>query len=282
MVKGPLLTDAERAAFKRDGYIYVPNVLTPADVARFEKAADGVANAYRVEKNEPATSRINIHDTIGRDASGELLELIDWPATFHKVWGLMGWNIHLYHTQLIMNPAPAPEASEPPARLGWHQDNNHMNKDLVDVDVMPMVSLKAVYFLSDVSQPDRGNFCVVPGSHLRRTLEYEADGIRPKGMVPVTGGPGTTVIFDRRLWHAADVNRSSVTRKVLFYGYGYRWLKTKCEMKTARFLEGADPVRRQLLGATPNGIGGCFDAQEADAPLKSWIAREVGPGAVAP
>lgn len=52
-------------------------------------------------------------------------------------------------------------------------------------------------------------------------------------------------------------------------------------MKTERFLAGADPIRRQLLGAQPNGIGGCFDAQEADVALRGWIAREIGPEAVA-
>ena len=42
--------------------------------------------------------------------------------------------------------------------------------------------------------------------------------------------PGTAVFFDRRLWHAPSPNWSEVTRKVLFYGYGYRWIRTKDDM----------------------------------------------------
>ena len=48
---------------------------------------------------------LNLHDLVGRD--DVFLDLLDCPTTFPKVFGLLGWNIQLFHTQLIVTP-PAP------------------------------------------------------------------------------------------------------------------------------------------------------------------------------
>ena len=55
-----------------------------------------------------------------RDPS--LLELIDHPRTFPKVWELLGWNIQIYHTVTMYSPQEAPEDREV-RHLGWHQDS---------------------------------------------------------------------------------------------------------------------------------------------------------------
>src|SRR5262245_44587220 len=95
----------------------------------------------------------------------------------------------------------------------------------------PRLSLKLRRSLTDLTGPGRGNFWVIPGSHLRDTLERPANGIDDaEGAMPVCITAGTAVFFDRRLWHAASPNHSDRTRKVLFYGYGYRWIRTKDDM----------------------------------------------------
>ena len=98
---------------------------------------------------------------------------------------------------------------------------------------------------------------------------------QPEGAVPVLAGPGDAVLFDRRLWHAASPNGSGVARKVLFYGYGYRWLRTKDEMTVRGLWEGSDPIRRQLLGwgASCNGF---YSPTDDDVPLRVWL-REHSP-----
>jgi hypothetical protein len=40
-----------------------------------------------------------------------------------------------------------------------------------------------------------------------------------------------------------------VTWKVLFYGYGYRWLRPRDNMTVGHYMERSGPIRRQLLGA---------------------------------
>ena len=50
---------------------------------------------------------LNLHDLVGRDDA--FLDLLDCPTTFPKVFGLLGWNIQLFHTQLIRDAARAGE-----------------------------------------------------------------------------------------------------------------------------------------------------------------------------
>ena len=94
--------------------------------------------------------------------------------------------------------------------------------------------------------------------------------------------PVMLFFFDRRLWHAAGRNVSDVTRKVLFYGYSYRWLKPRDNMTVDHYMANADPVRQQLLGASPNGGFGFTSPVDEDVPLKSWLSERLGEEALAP
>ena len=156
-----------------------------------------------------------------------------------------------------------------------------MNRDL-EVELQPRISLKVLYFLNDIPMAEMGNFYVIPRSHLTRRSEPSPHGDpNPVGSLAVTAQAGDALIFDRRLWHAASPNHSPVTRKVLFYGYSYRWLRPKCDMNTGHVWDDCDPIRQQLLGArtTANGY---FDPQEGDVPLRAWLYDNLGAKAVVP
>ncbi|MBW3624575.1 MAG: phytanoyl-CoA dioxygenase family protein [Armatimonadetes bacterium] len=270
------VNDEERRAFERDGYFLIPNALTPEQVSHFVGVTDDVDRQYRREHGLKSHDRVNLHDTIGHDE--RFLELIDWPTTFPKVWGLMGWNLQLYHTQMIVTPPG--EAAPEKKRLGWHQDNNRMNRDL-EVELQPMISMKVVYFLNDIPEAGMGNFYIVPGSHTSRRLIPSEDGDpNPAGALAVTVRAGDALVFDRRLWHAASPNSSNVTRKALFYGYSHRWLRPKCFMDVSKVWDRLDPIRRQLLGACTS-FNGYFDPKEDDVPLRAWIRENAGQEAVA-
>jgi hypothetical protein len=267
-----VLTDSEKQDFDRDGYIVVPGALSAERVTHLA----GLAERYHATHGKPGVNT-NMHDLIGQDDA--FLDLVDCGTTFPKVWGILGWNIQLFHTQLMITPPVAP--GTPDRRWGWHQDNNRMNRDIYEVDLQPRVSLKVAYMLTDCERPGLGNFAVVPGSHTRRGLDYTADSLQPVGTVEVLGKAGDAVIFDRRLWHAGSQNRSERTRKMIFYGYSYRWLRTKSEMDPSKLLPLTDdPVRRQLLGASPNGAQGRYDPSAEDVPLREWIRSNCGAEAV--
>ena len=204
------------------------------------------------------------------------IDLLDNPKTFPKIWGILGWNIYLYHSHLGITPQEKPEDEPMKVPLGFHQDSGRVNRD-IEISPRPRISLKIAFWLSDVSEPGRGNFHIVPGSHLTDTIVKPEDR-NPDGAIPVCANAGDAVFFDRRLWHARSPNHSPIVRKVLFCGYGYRWIRTKDDMTVRPDLfEACDPIRKQILGAGTN-CNGFFSPKDDDVPLKLWLeehAREV-------
>jgi ectoine hydroxylase len=272
-----LLADDERAEFERSGFVMVRGALDRARVERLRDVAQVADGAFRAEPAVGPFHTLNQHDLIGRHDA--YLDLVDLPTTFPKVWGILGWHIQVFHTQLLVTPPVPPEAG--PGAYGWHQDNNRMNLDLgVDLGPgpQPRVSMKVGYFLTDLPEPGMGNLCVVPGSHLLGRPQF-AIGEQPDGAVEVTARAGDAILFDRRLWHSASNNHSVVTRVFVTVGYSYRWLRPKSRIDPDRVPGTTDPIRRQLLGAT-SSVNAWFDPEEEDVPLRTWIREHLGDEAV--
>lgn len=264
------LTESERRTFNETGLLMVENALSPEQVAALTSASDRLYAQKIAEGHEP-NKALFYPNFIPDDPL--FADLVDYEQILPKVWGLLGWNIYLYHAHMIVTPPSGQPQDD--KTFGWHQDSGRVNQE-IESHPRPRLSLKVAYFLSDTSEPGRGNFWVVPGSHLDDTQERPADGIgQPKGAVPVLAKPGTAVFFDRRLWHSASPNWSDITRKVLFYGYGYRWIRTKDDMTVQSLWEQSDPIRRQMLGWGVNA-NGFYTPSDADVPLRVWL-REHSP-----
>jgi ectoine hydroxylase len=261
------LTEEERRSFNETGLLTVEDALSPAQVSALTTATDRIHERKLKEGQEP-NKAVFFPNFIPEDDL--FLDLVDYQRILPKVWGILGWNIYLYHCHLILTPPLGESQPEPVKTFGWHQDSGRVNIEM-ESHPRPRLSLKVAYFLSDASEPGRGNFWVIPNSHLRDTIERPADGIgQPEGTVPVLARPGSAVFFDRRLWHAASPNWSNVTRKVLFYGYGYRWIRTKDDMTVQDLWPRCDPIRRQILGDGVN-CNGHFTPTDADVPLRVWL-----------
>ena len=216
------------------------------------------------------------------------LNLVDLPTTLPKVWGILGWNIYLYHAHMHVKPPTPSDTQEGDGWLEWHQDSGRVNIEM-ETHPRPRLSLKVAYFLTDVSEPGRGNFYIRPGSHFsdvpipeseisRDPRESPTSGV-PEDAIPVCVEPGTAVLFDRRLWHSRSPNTSQMTRKALFYGYGYRWIRPKDDMTVEHLYDRCDPIRRQLLGAAVKNNGRYVPTDE-DVPLRGWLLEQFGEDSV--
>ena len=266
------LTDDERRTFNETGMLMVENALSPEQIKALTAITDRAYERKLAEGHDPRTA-LFYANFIPDDP--QFADLVDYEKIVPKVWGILGWNIYLYHAHLIVTPLSGRERDN--KTFGWHQDSGRVNVEM-EFHPRPRLSLKVAYFLSDTSEPGRGNFWVIPGSHLRDDLERPADGIgQPEGAVPVLAKPGTAVFFDRRLWHTASPNWSDVTRKILFYGYGYRWIRTKDDMTVRDLWPRCSPIRRQILGDGVNA-NGYFTPTDDDVPLRVWL-REHQPEA---
>lgn len=268
------LTAAERKQFDEQGYFMVENALSPAQVAALTEMTDQI---YQRKLSEGADAKKALFYPNFIPDSPLYQDLVDYEKILPKVWDILGWNIYLYHAHLIVTPPTGLPQDD--KTFGWHQDSGRMNIEM-ESNPRPRLSLKVAYFLSDTSVAGRGNFWVVPGSHLRNTVEKPKDGIgQLEGGIPVLAKPGTAVFFDRRIWHSASPNWSDVTRKVLFYGYGYRWIRTKDDMTVEDLWPQCDPIRRQMLGWGVN-CNGHYTPTDEDVPLRGWL-KEHQPAAAA-
>lgn len=257
------LTDEERAFFNRQGYLVVPDALDRPTLDRLTAAVDRV-DARERTPTHGAERLLSFSNILPEDETFQALT--DWPRTFPKVWGILGWNIYVYHTHLDVTP----RLSAPPANpVAWHQDSMRVNEEM-EFHPRPRLSLKIGFYLTDVTGPDWGNTLLLPGSHLQDELDV-GDGVAsPPGAVPLRVPAGTALLLDRRVWHSRSPNFGPHTRKVIWMGYAYRWLRPKDEMTVRQLLETADPVRRQLLGHFPSA-NGAYDPEDADTPLRSWL-----------
>jgi hypothetical protein len=273
------LTKKENQQFEQDGFFIVENALPSELVENLISAVDRLLRQHREKNGIAEHETVNMLDFVGKDEL--FLELLDWPKTFPKVWGILGWNIQLYHSHMVITPPRSANEKLPKRRLGWHQDSGRLNIELQG-DPRPRVSLKVAFFLSDTSEPECGNFSIVPGSHQSNELKMPQDNVSdPESALAVRVPPGTAVFFDRRLWHSASPNYSNITRKVLFYGYSYRWLRPRDDMTVEHLIDQCDPIRQQLLGASTGGMG-YTSPQDRDVPLKPWLREHLGVEAVAP
>jgi Phytanoyl-CoA dioxygenase (PhyH) len=264
------LTDEERQRFEASGYLVVPDALDPAMNRQLLAVVDRVDARERSAENRGKL--LSVSNVIHEDSA--LVDLIDWPTTFPKVWGILGWNIYLYHSHIDVTP-PADEQALT-WRVAWHQDSMRVNDEL-ETHPRPRLSLKIGFYLTDTSQPDRGNTLIVPGSQLQDELDCPADGVsNPEGVEPLCLQSGSAVIIDRRIWHSRSPNLWDRTRKVIWYGYSYRWLRPKDQMTVAHLYPQLDPIRRQLLG---DGLSanGTYDPVDGDVPLRTWL-RAHSPG----
>lgn len=268
-----VLTENEREKFERDGFLMVEKAIPQELVDDLIPIVDRIDRAERLRLGHAPGARVNHYDFIGKDDL--FLELVDWHTTFPKVWGIMGWHIQLYHTHMTHTP---PEGSGKSLEkdglgLGWHQDSGQLNPDL-ETTPRPMVSLKVAYFLTDTTVLGRGNFYVVPGSQLRNDFPGEDRKEEMAGGVPILAPPGAAVFFDRRLWHSGSANYWDTPRRVLFYGYSYRWLRPRDDMTVAHYLERCDPIRQQLLGVTHSGGRGYTSPTPEDVPLRDFLSQQ--------
>ena len=259
------LTPDQRDAFNKDGFLIVENALDESMTARLIEVIDRVEARQRNDENRGRL--LSVTNVIQEDNA--LVELVSWPTTLPKVWGILGWNIYLYHSHLDVTPKENATAQN--WSVAWHQDSMRVN-DEIESDPRPRLSLKVGFYLTDLAESNGGNTLVVPGSHLQNRLDCPQDGqSSPAGTEPVCVPAGSAMILDRRTWHSRSANTSDKPRKVVWLGYSYRWMSPKDEMTVEHLYPNLSPIECQLLGA--GSANSAYDPQDEHVPLKTWLAE---------
>ncbi|MBA2939160.1 phytanoyl-CoA dioxygenase family protein [Paenibacillus sp. CGMCC 1.16610] len=256
--------------FNENGYLILPGILSEEKVNRLNAAID------RIVAEEPESLAYNIYNSIERDE--EIASLIDEPTLLPLMVNLLGFNIQLHISHLtVRKPNPNDVKTESHSFINWHQDGPHPQFPKQD-GITSTYYIKTCYILSDMSQPDRGNTKVVPGSHNKpfHPGSQDVNGL-VDGEVQVCGKPGDVFIFPQNLWHAGAPNRSEFTRRQLFLGYSPIWMRP-IDYRTAsdRLLENASPYRKQLLGVIDENPFKYYVPSESMVPLKELYNQDAG------
>jgi ectoine hydroxylase-related dioxygenase (phytanoyl-CoA dioxygenase family) len=156
-----MLTEAQRTCFRDRGYVVVPEVLAPDELAKLREVTDRLlveaarvgesTGAFLFEKHAPAGTALvwRVFDPIALDPY--YLEIARHPRVLDAVEDLIGPDIQLHNSNMHL------KLPEHGGEVDWHQDFPylpHTNFDLLNAMIM-----------LDDSTPENGCLNVIPGSH---------------------------------------------------------------------------------------------------------------------
>ena len=243
------ITPEQKRHFDQQGYLIVRGVLDADTIESLLAAGDRLIASSRRQNRQRSNGGLydGFRNVVSMDEA--FLPLLTHPATFPLVAQLLGPHLSLLTSHLIYrhpDPPGAPESSRLP---GWHRDHYPSMRDLGHTQI-PRHSLKAAYYLTDLSQPNSGATMMAAGSnHLDARIDFAPGQVDPDGSVEPLLQPGDCVFFENRTWHAGAANLTSRIRKAVMFGYCYNWI-------SAYGLPPAAPPYGREVGSNPTRAGG--------------------------
>ena len=264
------LTDEQRQSFDRDGFLVVPGALPDDLRTRLEAACDRLYAEGLAAEGLNDRGFWQMRNCLPRDDA--FLDLLDCAATVPLVVQLLTHNVQLITSHLVVRPPNTDGPGDNRKVSDWHRDGGTSPRDLGLAQ--PRMFIKIAYWLSDLSEPGRGAIRLLAGSN--DTSVPKPDGDTDGEHLEIRARPGDAVLFENRTLHAVGNNYSTVTRKSVFFGYGYRWIRPMdYTAQPEELLARCDPIRRQLLGDSSGPMG--FQLPEpGEVPLREWLGEHTG------
>jgi ectoine hydroxylase-related dioxygenase (phytanoyl-CoA dioxygenase family) len=228
--------------WEANGYLAVPNALSPDQLARVRAAADRAEAKWRGDPKLPGNRGPALEQVLGPiEYEDELLALLEHPVTFPIVRELLGEDVSMVDNDLFITPV------RQTTHANWHHDEwlpgvHHPGSTMM---------VKVFFLLSDVPS-DGGGTAVVPGSYrfpVDMKMPTVDDPKKMPGMVRLAFPAGTAYLFHGHTYHAALNNESDVVRKVLIYNYGHFYMKPWQGYEPSEKVraKATTPVMKQLL-----------------------------------
>jgi hypothetical protein len=265
------LTPALRERFETDGFLILPDVLDRSTVNRLVAAGDRLVASdlqqYRQRTNDGLYD--GFRNCIALDDA--FIPLLTHPKVVPLIVQLMSPNLMLLTSHLAYK-LPDPRGTPPTKREpGWHRDIAGTPDDLGH-DKLPRLDIKAAYYLSDLPSPNSGATLFSPGTNnLKKPMQLPAGKVDPENVFEPLLQAGDCVLFENRTYHSAAPNLSPHTRKAVFFGYGYRWMRAiDYHTQPGRLLEQVDDIGKQLLGGYPDDDGPFRPGGDISALLDWW------------
>jgi ectoine hydroxylase-related dioxygenase (phytanoyl-CoA dioxygenase family) len=248
--------DDQVASFREHGYLVVDDAFSVDEIEALRESLAALEHRARHVAESTDRLKLTLFGAEGRaiqqiadphEIGGEWMDLAADPRILDLVEALIGPNICLYYSMLMMKPArsgaPAP----------WHQDLSFFVHD--------QARLVACQVYLDDSTLENGCIHVVPGSH-RMGLLNHFDGDRfteivqgdtsafDAAGVPVPVAAGGMVLWHCLTLHSSQPNVSDRARRAIVFEYK----DPQARLMAGSFLPGeVRSVGRMVRGADPRG-----------------------------
>jgi hypothetical protein len=234
---GDCITDLDRYLFDLQGFLHLPGVLSPADVAELNALADEHVTPV---DGKPMTGMVPILEwgepyQALLDHPRVLPYLKEWVDPAMRVDSAYGIHTVAATPQLDLHLGGTPYA---PIASYHHRDGRSFT-------ALTVVS----WALTDVPAGEHGFVCV-PGSHksnLRCPESIASLTVNPGCVKQIPVEAGDAIIFTEALTHGSYPWTLPFPRRVLFYRYIPGFMAFDVPAWTDELLEQLTPRRRQLL-----------------------------------
>ena len=241
--------------FHRDGFLFLPNVLTPETVAELKSDLDTALATHQ----DNGSGMIELHCRMFETSEANL-RLFDLEPIVTFAEKLIDTTTHVVHNNSFRTPLGKGITT-------WHQDDPpHFLVTDGDPPTnirLPVLLFTANYYLTDVPTPEYGPTQCIPGSHLfGASPPGNMEGTKwEKDIVSCCGPEGSVVLFNNQVWHRGGPNLSDRVRYMTQISYGRRMVNhfyypfMNYQMP-AHCYENANPRLKRLLGFLPSGAYG--------------------------
>lgn len=212
-----VLSEDQVLFWQKNGYLIIPNVLTPKEC---EDAVKELCAFLNVSLDNPSSwyrSQRFVKKIMVQFFEGKIQEKIrrnDYiKQIFHHLWG--GEQLTISVDRMSFNP---PETTQ------WKFPGPSMHWDLDSFDVPINFRTQGLIYLTDTSE-HQGAFCCVPGFHLEidRFLTELPSGTDPQeqdwsefNVQPVAAKAGSLIVWHHALPHGSSPNRAKSPRIVQY------------------------------------------------------------------
>lgn len=193
--------------FKENGYLVVPNALSPEEVRSINEAIDRdlVENPVMWLGRGQSGRRQNAHALL---ACPEMDITMRPPTLLPVMSAIMGKDL-CAEEHSVMLRAPNPDGD---TECRWHRDANRENSDDAGAPYYTRY-LSVVFYLTDVDDTTH-TFSVLPGTAQSTELlpleAYDLDTAQH-----LVGPAGTAIFFNASTFHAGNVRRTTSERRTI-------------------------------------------------------------------
>jgi ectoine hydroxylase-related dioxygenase (phytanoyl-CoA dioxygenase family) len=232
------------ATFHRDGFVVVPNALTPDQLALAQSGANRVIKAQMEETELEKANRGFARYSFGEQTQHpEWRMLIDLPTTLpilEAIWGNGDFTCTGGGGDYC-----APGAKIQPLHSDMEDFFHDPQNQTTSHDVpAPLI---VINFLMVEFTKENGAIRIVPATQRSRSAPPKL-AVEPEWMKNsiLCAPAGTAVIRDVRCWHAGTANNSQQIRPMSAIGYFAPWFRTPAPHMDPAVFETLSPRAQQL------------------------------------